>query len=136
MAPQNDDILAVVRISGINQRSALEIKPKPYRWGGMVHRKGFDLELGEGKMAFPALIEKERISLGFDPSAVNALELQIEIFKARGANQMKRQGASKIYGVIQGKKERNEVRDMIRVKMGNGLVLNLAEIQAQSGHLP
>jgi hypothetical protein len=63
------------------------------------------------------------------------MELIIESLQTAGADHLQRKRANKIHCVIHGKKEGNEVGDMVGVKMGDAEIVDPAKIEAQPGHL-
>jgi hypothetical protein len=72
--------------------------------------------------------------LGFNPSAEDALHPLIEILQPYRAHDLKGIGPPEIHGIVHGEEERNEVDDMVGVKMGNEVEIDLPEVQAQAGH--
>jgi hypothetical protein len=133
--PQSYDVGTVIGIPRIGQRSTGRLHSKSNTGSRMGHGECFYFNIRERQVALPDFMEKERVGLGFDPRPKNSVELIIESPQAMGANHLQRKRANKIHRVVHGKKEGHEVGDVVRVKMGDAEIIDLAKIEAQPGHL-
>ncbi len=136
ISPQPDNVFAVVCIPGISKGSTCSLSTESYAWRGMGHGQSLHFEIREGKPAPLDLMEEERIGFGFDPVAKNSVEPVIESLQAMRADYMKGERPSKINRVIHGEKVGDEIGNVVRMKMGEAEIIDLAIIQAQPDHLP
>ena len=81
-------------------------------------------------------MEGKRIGLGLDPMPEDSPHPAIKIIQAWRAQEVQGKGPGKIHGVIQGEEERDQVGDVIGVKVANTAIIDLAVVKAQPGHLP
>jgi hypothetical protein len=101
----------------------------------MGHGEGLNGKVRKLQSGFPYFVEKERIGFSFDPMTKDSSHLRVKILQALRTDDMQGQGTDKIDGVIQSEEERDQVGDVIGVKMGNTLKIDLAVVKAQPGHL-
>jgi hypothetical protein len=101
----------------------------------MGHGERLNEKVRKFQSGFPYFVEKERIGFSFDPMAEDPTHLAVKSLKTLGAYDVQGKGTGKVDGIIQREEERDQVGDVIRVKMGNALKIDFAVIKAQPGHL-
>jgi len=136
MLPQSHDVLAVIRVPGINERFPSGLYTESDTRIRMNHGESLYIQTWIFQAALLDLIEENRVGLGFDPMAKNSPELLEEGSQAVRTDYPKGKRARKIDRVIHGEKKGHEIRNVVRVKMGEAEKINLAIIQAQPDHLP
>jgi hypothetical protein len=133
---QPDDVLAVIRIAGINERFPPGLHTESNTRIRVEHGECFYIKTRKLHTALLDLVEENRVGLGINPMAKNRPELLREGFKTVRTDYPKGKRAREIDRVIHGKKERDEIGNVVRVKMGEAEEIDLAIIQAQPDHLP
>ena len=126
--PQSYDIGTIIGIARIGQRSTCRLHSKSNAGRCMDHGERLHFKVRKRQVALPDFMEKKRVGLGFDPTPKDSVELIIENSQAMGANHLQRKRANKIHRIIHGEKEGHEVGDVVRVKMGDAEIINLAKI--------
>jgi hypothetical protein len=62
--------------------------------------------------------------------------LIVKIPQPLRTDHVQRKGAGEIHCVVQGKKKRDKVGDVVGMEMGEAKIIHLTKIKAQAGHLP
>jgi hypothetical protein len=136
ISPQPDDVPAVIRVPGINDRFPFGLHTESDTRIRMGHGEGFYIKTWKFHAALLDLVEENRVGSRFNPMAKNSPELLEEGSQAVRTDYPKGKRACKVDRVIHGKKEGDEVGNVVRVKMGKAEKIDLAIIQAEPGHLP
>ena len=135
ISPQADNLFAVTSVSRIAHGSSFRVHPESDSGFRVVQGNGFEGKIGKIQPGFAGLVEKPPVSFRLDPPAEYPAELVQDFFQARGTDDVEGERAGEIHGVIQGEKERDEVGDVIGVKMGDAVKIDLAVVEAQPGHV-
>jgi hypothetical protein len=101
----------------------------------MGHGERLNGKVRKFQSGFPGFVEKERIGLSFDPMAEDPTHLAVKSLKTLGAYDVQGKGTGKVNGIIQREEEGDQVGDVVGMKMGKAMKIDLAIVEAQPGHL-